>query len=143
VHLVIDPHRGVPAYRQLVDQIRLQVASGTLAPGAELPSTRALAQRLGINPMTVSKAYGLLETEGVLRHRPGLPLTVSPRPAAALEDDRERHLRDALLMGAQAAVQLGISTSRAVALLREAIADMRRQSHDTDRSDSTEETRHD
>lgn len=69
MHLVIDPHHGVPAYRQLVDQIRLQVASGTLAPGAELPSTRALAQLLGINPMTVSKAYGLLETEGGLRCR--------------------------------------------------------------------------
>ena len=64
--ILIDPSSGVPVYRQLVEQIRFGVASGLLASGEEIPSTRALSARLGVNPMTVSKAFGLLEQEGVL-----------------------------------------------------------------------------
>lgn len=127
MHVDIDPHRGIPAYRQLVDQIRLQIAGGQLTPGAELPSTRAMALRLGINPMTVSKAYGLLEAEGLVQHRPGLPLTVSARSADALADDRERHLKEALQPVARVAVQLGIPTQRVSALLHDVMTDMRRQ----------------
>lgn len=64
--IVLDLHSGVPTYRQIVEQVRLQIASGRLGAGEALPSTRQLAQQLGINPMTVSKAYGLLEAEGAL-----------------------------------------------------------------------------
>ena len=69
--LVVDPHSGIPVYRQLVEQIRFHVASGLLKPGDEVPSTRALSARLGINPMTISKAFVLLEEDGVLERRPG------------------------------------------------------------------------
>jgi len=127
MHLIIDAHCGLPTYRQLVDQIRLHVTSGALPPGTELPSTRVLAQRLGINPMTVSKAYGLLEAEGVLRHHPGLPLTVNAQPAHALEAAREAQLLAALQPAAQTAVQLGVSATRAAALLRDAMTDLRRR----------------
>jgi GntR family transcriptional regulator len=127
MHLVIDAHCGLPTYRQLVDQIRLHVTSGALPPGSELPSTRVLAQQLGINPMTVSKAYGLLEAEGVLQHRPGLALTVLAQSAEALEAAREAQLMAALHPAAQAAVQLGVSASRAMALLREEMTDLRRR----------------
>ena len=71
--LVVDPHSGIPVYRQIVEQIRFQVAGGLLEPGQEIPSTRALSARLGVNPMTVSKAFGLLEQDGVLERRPGRP----------------------------------------------------------------------
>ena len=57
---------GEPIYRQLVDQVRRLVAGGQLAAGDELPSVRETAQALAINPMTVSKAYSLLETAGML-----------------------------------------------------------------------------
>ena len=49
----VDANSGVPVFRQLVDQFRLHIASGLLAPGEEIPSTRALSQELGLNPMTV------------------------------------------------------------------------------------------
>ncbi len=52
--IVVDPHSGVPVYRQLMDQIKFHVATGLLNPGEELPSTRALSAELGINPMTIS-----------------------------------------------------------------------------------------
>jgi GntR family transcriptional regulator len=62
----VNPSLGLPLYRQLMDQVRQQIAAGRLAPGDFLPSTRQLAQQLEINAMTVSKAYSLLVRDGVL-----------------------------------------------------------------------------
>ena len=59
------------------------VASGQLAPGTELPSVRELALKHAINPMTVSKVYSLLETEGVLERNRGKPMTVAQPDAHA------------------------------------------------------------
>jgi GntR family transcriptional regulator len=62
----VNPSLGLPLYRQLMDQVRQQIAAGRLTPGDFLPSTRQLAQQLEINTMTVSKAYSLLERDGVV-----------------------------------------------------------------------------
>jgi GntR family transcriptional regulator len=56
----------VPIYRQLIEQIRAQVAGGRLSAGAFLPSVRQVAEELAVNPMTVSKAYSMLERDGVV-----------------------------------------------------------------------------
>ena len=122
--ILINANDGAPAYRQIVDQLRFQIASGRLPPGTELPSTRTLAQQLGINPMTVSKAYALLEAEGVVRHRPGLALEVAVQSAAELTEQREARLIAALKPAALAARQLGLSRTRAVALFRELLSDL-------------------
>jgi GntR family transcriptional regulator len=53
------------------------VASGQLQPGAELPSVRELAVAHAINPMTISKAYSMLEVEGLLARNRGKPMTVA------------------------------------------------------------------
>jgi GntR family transcriptional regulator len=74
---ILKPHSGVPIYRQLSEQIRRMAASGQLPPGTELPSIRALALEHAINPMTVSKVYSLLETEGVLERHRGKQMTVA------------------------------------------------------------------
>jgi GntR family transcriptional regulator len=78
----LDPHSGIPIYRQLQEQVRRFVASGQLRPGAELPSVRELALAHAVNPMTVSRAYGLLEAEGLLLRNRGRPMTVAPRRRA-------------------------------------------------------------
>lgn len=62
----IFPSSGVPIYRQLMDQLRSQMAGGTVRPGEMLPSVRTVAEQLEVNPMTVSKAYSLLEREGLV-----------------------------------------------------------------------------
>ena len=77
---VLSPNSGVPIYRQLLDQVRRMVASGQLKPGMELPSIRELAVKYTVNPMTVSKAYVLLEAEGFLERHRGRPMTVANRP---------------------------------------------------------------
>ena len=71
-----------PIYRQLVEQVRRLVAAGQMAPGDGMPSVREVAQALTLNPMTVSKAYGLLEMEGLLIRKRGMGMSVAERPAA-------------------------------------------------------------
>src|SRR5688500_164775 len=83
LHLHIDPHSGLPVYRQMIDQIKYYVASGTLKPGQQLPSVRELAQRLSINPTTVVKAYTELQHEEVIDLRHGKGAFVAERAAGA------------------------------------------------------------
>ena len=79
---IVKPHSGVPIYKQLREQVRRMVASGQLPVGSQLPSIRDLAIKHAINPMTVSKAYTQLESEGVLERHRGKPMTVAARSEA-------------------------------------------------------------
>jgi GntR family transcriptional regulator len=115
----IDPHSGIPVYRQLLDQIRFLVVSGLLAPGEEIPSTRSLSARLGVNPMTISKAYQLLEREGVLERRPGRPLVVRAQAPGATGATRVEQLRAGLRPLAGKARQLGVGTEQALEVFRQ------------------------
>lgn len=62
----ISTSSGVPIYRQIIDQVKTQIATGRLEAGLFMPSVRQVAEELEVNPMTVSKAYSLLEKENVL-----------------------------------------------------------------------------
>lgn len=117
--IVVDPSSGVPVFRQLMDQIRFHIASGLLQPGEELPATRSLSAELGVNPMTVSKAYNLLEREGVLERRPGRPLVVAPIDPANLDLEKLDRLRASLADAVRAARQLGIRSDEATRVFRE------------------------
>ncbi len=66
MRLEIDLTSDVPIYRQIRDRIVRGAASGALAPGERLPTVRQLAADLGVNPMTVNKAYALLKAEGII-----------------------------------------------------------------------------
>lgn len=83
---------GTPIYRQIVDQTCQFVASGELRPGEHLPSIRAMAADLGINSMTVSKAYLLLERDGIVARRGGLGMVVEETKIAAAETIRPQAL---------------------------------------------------
>jgi GntR family transcriptional regulator len=123
----VDANSGVPVFRQIVDQIRFHIASGLLEAGVELPSTRALSQELGVNPMTVSKAFVLLEQEKLIERRPGLPVIVRAIPDEGVERERLDLLRDALDPAVVIAQQLGISMTKATALFREMLAEAREE----------------
>ena len=124
--IVVDHNSGVPVFRQLIDQVRFHIASGLLRAGDELPSTRALSQQLGVNPMTVSKAYSLLEEEKMVERRPGLPLVVRAQSAEAVDGERLAHLRAALEAARIAARQLGISPTKAASVFRQMLDDAAR-----------------
>ena len=113
-----------PIYRQLVEQVRRLVAGGQLSAGEELPSVRELAQALAVNPMTVSKAFGLLEAEGVFERRRGLAMVVAAQhrraqPAA----DRAELLRPTLERAANEARQLELPAAQALALFKTVLRD--------------------
>jgi len=127
----------VPVFRQICDQVRFQVAAGVLSAGMEIPSTRDLGERLGVNPMTVSKAYALLEQEGVLERRPGLSLVVRgavrsavgsaergsrSRPdAETTRELRHEELERLLRPAAIAARQLGVPAKDALDVFRKVL----------------------
>ena len=87
VHLQIDPHSGVPAYRQMMDQVKYAVAAGLLVGGDQLPSIREMARHLAVNPTTVVKAYGELAADGVivLEHGRGAFVAEGARGMSAAE----------------------------------------------------------
>jgi GntR family transcriptional regulator len=104
-----------PIYRQLVEQVRRLAAGGQLQPGDAMPSVREIAQALALNPMTVSKAYGLLEMEGVLARRRGLGMVVADS-APARPADRADLLRPTLERAALEARQLELDTDTVLSL---------------------------
>jgi GntR family transcriptional regulator len=118
--IVVDPGTGVPVYRQVMDQVKLQVVSGRLSPGDELPSTRVLSTELGVNPMTISKAYSFLEKEGVVERRPGRPVAVKGNGGAGA--GREL-LRKELAATVTIVRQLGIEPDEAVELFRSMLSE--------------------
>src|SRR5262249_38113906 len=94
IRFTLDPDSGVPIYRQIQDQIRYGIASRRLRPGEQLPTVRALAVDLAVNPNTVIKAYTELERQGILTTEQGSGTFVAPLPVVALApEDHEAKLR--------------------------------------------------
>ena len=87
----LDHSTGVPVYRQLIDQLQLAIAAGTLAGGRQLPTVRQVAVDLAINPNTVMRAYREMEIRGVLTTQQGLGTFVTP--SSVKEDEAQRQLR--------------------------------------------------
>lgn len=106
--LQIDHHSGQPIFRQVIDQIRRQVMAEQLREGEQLPSVRDLAAQLRVNPMTISKAYGLLEMEGVLERRRGVGLFVAAIARDKAGRTKADMLEEALTKAVVTAIQLGI-----------------------------------
>jgi GntR family transcriptional regulator len=104
LHLQIDPRSGLPVYRQMMDQIKYYIASGTLTTGDQLPSVRELAQALSVNPTTVVKAYTELEHEQVIELRHGKGAFVTAHPGRFSAREKEKVLRR---MARQLAVEAG------------------------------------
>lgn len=108
-----------PIYRQLLEQLRRLVAGGQLQAGDEIPSVRELAGALGVNPMTVSKAFSLMEAQGLLERRRGMGMVVaSANVGASSHDSRLELLRPGLQRIAKEARQLELQPLAVVALLQ-------------------------
>jgi len=75
----INPGSNTPIYQQLTEQVRLAVTTGRLQVGEQLPSVRALAEELVVNPNTVARAYSELLREGLLESRSGRGVFITPK----------------------------------------------------------------
>ena len=117
--LRVDPTHSVPVYAQIVDQIKRAIASGMLRSSEPLPSLRETAINLRINPLTVNKAYKLLEQEGLIETRHGLGSFVRADAGTAAESySREVLSRslDSLLLDA---ANLGVPADEMRSLFEE------------------------
>jgi GntR family transcriptional regulator len=119
LHFQIDPHSGIPVYRQMMDQVKYYVASGTLKGGAQLPSIRELAQSLAVNPTTVVKAYTELQHEGVIEIQHGKGAFITSGATGLSEREREKALRRLARQLAVEAGQMGCPVDVALRLLKE------------------------
>ncbi len=114
----IDPHSGVPIYMQVMGQIRYSVATGASAPGSQIPSVRALAEQLGVNPMTIMKAYTELEREGLLQTLRGQGTFVAKGGAKPGKRERKALLEPHLERFLSGAAQLGLDKKEMEELFR-------------------------
>jgi GntR family transcriptional regulator len=89
---LLDLHSGVPAYRQIIDQVRGALAAGALVAGDQLPTVRQLAVDLAINPNTVVRAYKELELSGLLETHQGTGTFISAQRLPRANAERERQL---------------------------------------------------
>jgi len=122
---MLDLATGVPAYRQIIDQVLGAIAAGTLQGGDQLPTVRQLAVDLSINPNTVVRAYRELEIRGILTTQQGIGTFVTTQPVPVDEAVRQRqldHLIGDLLARAGAA---GLTADEVVGRLQEFINEQR------------------
>ncbi len=90
--MAIDLKSGVPIYRQIIDQVKSAIATGTLGPGDRLPTVRQLSVDLSVNPNTVSRAYTELELTGLVETHMGSGTYVGNKRVEQDEVERRRIL---------------------------------------------------
>ena len=109
----IDPRSHIPIYLQIAEGIREAVAAGIHRPGESLPSLRALAIDVQVNPNTVQRAYDELAREGLIQARRGKGLFVTEEGTASARTRAQQMVRRAF--------EQGIRTGRAAGLPREEV----------------------
>jgi GntR family transcriptional regulator len=109
----LDSRSGVPAYLQLVQQVRQAIRLGILRPGDQLPTVKEVVASLTINPNTVLHAYRELDHEGLVEGRRGVGTFVSAsRPAVPAAD----------LAGLRSTLDRWVARARATGLDEDTIA---------------------
>lgn len=114
-----DLGSGIPAYRQIIDQILGGIATGALRPGDQLPTVRQMAVDLAINPNTVVRAYRELEIRGVLTTQQGIGTFVTQKQVAPDEAERQRQLNQLVADFMARVGAAGFSAAEAVARMQE------------------------
>ncbi|MRW90807.1 GntR family transcriptional regulator [Duganella sp. FT80W] len=109
-----------PIYRQLIEQVRRLIAAAVLNPGDILPSVRDVATTLAVNPMTVSKAYNMMETEGLLTRARGVGMLVAQTQST---QEKEHLIIPTLERAATEARQLGLDPETVVLLFKKILGE--------------------
>jgi GntR family transcriptional regulator len=115
---------GVPAYLQLVQQIKQAMRMGILNVGDKLPTVKEVVAEVAINPNTVMKAYWELEHEGLVEGRQGVGTFVSNRPAGPPPGTQTRLARS-LEKWVQTARHAGLDDESIESLLRSTLRSSR------------------
>lgn len=127
MRLRLDHHSGEPIWKQIVEQVKYQIASANLAPGEKLPSIRALGSELKINPRTVVKAYEELAHLDliVMRQGQGAFVTESKHRDAVPANTRKRLLDDLSRRLLAEGTRLGATPDEIVEIVRRAAENLK------------------
>jgi len=117
-HIRVDPASSVPAWRQIVSQLRALLVEGTLQPGHTLPPVRRLAIDLGVHFNTVAEAYRALSEEGFLQIVHGHGARVVERSVSRAGPDVANDFRGKLRELVAAVRARGLSPQKVVLELR-------------------------
>ena len=96
LNIAINTGSPTPIYKQITDQVRLAVATGKLAVADQLPSVRAMAEDLVVNPNTVARAYTDLAREGMIESRPGRGVFITRKRKMFTREEGRRRLEPLL-----------------------------------------------
>ena len=119
----VDTHSPVPIYEQIAEYIRGGVATGIYRTGEIIPSMRALALELVVNPNTVQRAYETLEREGIVEGRKGVGMIVRDGSAAAARVHSEATVQATFARGVRAARGLNMPVERIRDSFEQALCD--------------------
>lgn len=125
----IDDHSGVPLYRQIIDQVLIAIAAGTLPPGAQLPTVRQVAVDLSVNPNTVMRAYRELEIRGILDTQQGTGTFITPQQVPRDEIERRRRLDQLAGEFVARAAGEGFALDEIIECLKDLAAEKKKRSH--------------
>ncbi len=115
----IQAQDGVPIYLQVMQQIKYLVASGRLEPGEELPSIRALAEQLLVNPNTIARAYRELEVAGVVEKRRTAGTYVAETGSPLARKERMKLLKERIDQLLVEAFQMGFELDEVLKLVQQ------------------------
>ena len=115
----LDPHSGVPVYRQLIDQVQAAIAAGVLSVGDQLPTVRQVAVDLVINPNTVLRAYREMEIRGTLDTQQGSGTFIADKKFEYAKGERERQLGQLVGEFVSRAGSAGFTVEQLMKALRE------------------------
>ena len=121
-YITVDLRDRKQLYEQLIDNIRKLILSGEIGPGEKLPSVRALAKELCINPNTIQKAYNELERQGVILTLPGRGSVVLAETGELRKEQLVR-TGEALYALAREALSTGITEAEFLSLAEKAWKD--------------------
>ncbi len=117
VHFSIDHNSGIPISTQLIDQIKYMVMSRQLSPGEQIPSVRALAHQLKLNPTTVARVYQQLEAEEIIYMQQGRGTFIAHRGSSLPFAEKCERMRSAVRALAVESVRIGLTSEELMRLL--------------------------
>ncbi len=116
----LDLRSDLPIYQQLVDQVKEQIANGSLKPEDQLPTVRALAIELRINFNTVARAYRMLDDEHIISTQQGRGTYITEIPPPKVSERMRRQSLEALTQRLiEQATRLGFNEREIVQSLSE------------------------
>jgi GntR family transcriptional regulator len=135
--LQVNFKSGKPVYLQVVDQIKSAAASGALQAGEPLPSIRPLAEELRVNRNTIAKAYGELESQGVIETLPGKGCFLKENNSPFKKDARRKMLIEEIDEAIVAAHHLQVPRGEFLDLVRDRLdtLDEKKRVHDNQKAD--------